>query len=212
MIDNQKSKDGFIMSDPYLYPKTKVLKNKHNIRDRKILADTERNLSQVRSGEIAVSPTPQKFNLEYLKEIHKTLFSELYEWAGETRTVNITKGDTTFCFAEHVDKAADKLFKELSAEDNLRNKTPEKFAERASYYLGEINQIHPFREGNGRTQRVFIEKLAEKAKHKIFWPNISQKEMVEASKAAASDLNYKPLQKLITKSLVPLEKKRDIER
>ena len=83
-----------------------------------------------------------------------------YEWAGEIRTVNISKGNR-FCRCDYIEPQINKLLSKLKDENCLKDYDKEKVAERLAYYLGEINVIHPFREGNGRTQRLFIEHIAD---------------------------------------------------
>lgn len=103
----------------------------------------------------------------------------MFEWAGEFRTVNISKsGDP---FREHIVSSLDRTLDELRRESSLCGAGIERFANRGAYYLGEINAIHPFREGNGRTQREFIRQLGLHNGLVIDWTQVSQEEMIEAS-------------------------------
>jgi cell filamentation protein len=116
-----------------------------------------------------------------LKAIHKRLFSDVYEWAGQIRQVDITRGNTKFAHANVIESAAKSIFTQLAGENCLCDLDLDEFSRRAGYYLGEINVLHPFRDGNGRAQREFISQLADKAGHHISWSNMSREEMTLAS-------------------------------
>ena len=102
-------------------------------------------------------------------------------WAGELRVVNISKGNSTFGPALHIAAALADALAKLKSESLLTDLPPKTFAARAAFYLGEINAIHPFRDGNGRAQREFIRQLALKAGHPLSWAGFTQPEMTEAS-------------------------------
>ena len=136
-------------SDPYLDPVTGVLKNRLDIADESTLEQTEAALVATRSYELAQSPPKGRFDLAHIQAIHKYLFSDLYEWAGQLRTVDISKGGNQFAFHGRIESAAATIFQQLAKEDHLIGLGPEAFSDRAAYYLGELNALHPFREGNG---------------------------------------------------------------
>ena len=102
----------------YCYPGTDVLKNKLNIHDKEILSDAERSISLVRMIELEEHPIRGNYDLDHLKRIHKALFGDIFEWAGQLRTVDISKG-TMFCKCEYIESNANKLFRELKDENNL---------------------------------------------------------------------------------------------
>jgi cell filamentation protein len=104
-----------------------------------------------------------------------------YAWAGSIRTIDITRGGSTFAHHRHIEAAARPIFRRLAEENHLAGLPADAFSERAAYYLAEINALHPFREGNGRAQREFISHLAYNSGYHISWKNISQAEMVQAS-------------------------------
>jgi cell filamentation protein len=119
------------------------------------------------------------------------LFGDVYDWAGQLRLVEIQKGSTAFARQMVIESAAGQLFRQLAKEQYLRTLDAQAFSLRAGFYLGEINVLHPFREGNGRSQREFIAQLAFAAGHRIDWSGIDQKTMVSASIAAYSgDSSY----------------------
>lgn len=164
----------------YCYPNSFVLKNKLNIRGAAELSDAERRITALNLLEIKENPVRGQFDLKHLRGIHKAVFQEIYSWAGQLRTVDIAKGNQ-FCLAVHIDTYASGIFTKLKAERYLDSTESESIPERLTYYLSEINVLHPFREGNGRAQRVFIEYLAMAAGFHVDFSTVSAKEMIEAS-------------------------------
>jgi cell filamentation protein len=116
-----------------------------------------------------------------LKSIHRQVFQDVYRWAGEFRTVNISKGGHLFGVAAFIEPALREVLRKLSQESRLKGLDARKFAARAGYYLGEINAIHPFRDGNGRTQREFIRELAIQEGFIIDWSRVTREQMTAAS-------------------------------
>ena len=190
------------MQDPYCYPNSRVLKNKLDIHDRDTLLEAERRLTKYRNEELFNSPLVGHYDFDHLQRIHKYLFQDVYDWAGQVRTVDIAKGNL-FCRCFAIEAEANRIFGELRAEKFLKNLSINQLAERLAYYLAEINALHPFREGNGRTQREFIRELAYQNNLFLSYAGITQDEMIAASKASFN-LDYKPLQDLILSHLRPL--------
>jgi cell filamentation protein len=186
--------------DEYLDPSTGVLKNRFGIADADILETVEADLVASRSRELAQSPLDGGFDMKHLQAIHRYLFGDLYEWAGELRTVNISKNGHTFAHHLHLSDAAKTIFDKLAEENCLAGLHAEAFSERAAYYLGEINALHPFREGNGRTQREFISSLAQENEYYIAWQDIPPRELLEASIESIVG-NLSRLAKLILRNL-----------
>lgn len=189
------------MTGPYCYPDSRVLKNKFNIHDLDGLYEAERRLSKLRAEELLNSPIKGHFDFSHLQKIHHHLFQDIYDWAGKVRTVDIAKGNL-FCRYFAIASEADRIFTELKREKYLNNLDVSTFASRLAYYFAEINALHPFREGNGRTQREFIRQLAYQNNYNIFYAGITQDEMIEASKASFK-LDYAPLEHLILTHLRP---------
>ena len=145
------------------------------------------------------NPIEGKLDFNYLKNIHKFIFGDIYEWAGTVRTVNIAKGNS-FCRCEFIEEQMESIMRKLEKENYLENLNIEMLAERLAYYIGEINAIHPFREGNGRIQRMFIECLALKNGFSLDFAKISNEEMLEAS-VQTFNLEYKLMSKLLLRVL-----------
>ena len=141
----------------------------------------EAPLAAKRGGELEDRGLTGKFDVQHLRGIHRYLFQDVFPWAGEFRVVNISKGNSMFGPALHIGGALADALDKLSREDFLRSLPAQAFAARAAFYLGEINAIHPFREGNGRTQREFLRQLALQAGHPLSWAGFTQQEMVDAS-------------------------------
>ena len=158
-----------------------VFKNKLGIQNQTILQEREADYATVRAYELAKTPIEGRFDLDHLQAIHRHLFGDVYAWAGELRDIDLTKGDSYFANHAHIVSAARSLFAKLAEEDYLTGLDAAAFSERAACYLGEINALHPFREGNGRAQREFINHLAYKNGFSIAWENITQEQMIQAS-------------------------------
>lgn len=164
----------------YCYPNSFVLKNKFDITDSDVLAEAERRITSLNLLEMKDKPIKGKFDLKHLCNIHKAIFGDVFAWAGKLRTVNIAKGNQ-FCLFQHLEIYAEIIFTELKTENYLDGTTADKMPERLTYYFSEINVLHPFRDGNGRAQRVFIEYLARSAGYYVDFSDVSGKEMIEAS-------------------------------
>lgn len=167
--------------DHYLDPETGVLKNILGISDEEELKTAEASLVAWRSFELADNPLKGRFDLDHLQAIHKHLFCDIYEWAGELRNIDLAKDNSYFANHIHIISAARPIFETLAREGYLQGLDAVAFSKRAAYYLGEINALHPFREGNGRAQREFINHLAYKNGYFIEWEHISQESMIQAS-------------------------------
>lgn len=189
------------MQDPYCYPNSRVLKNKLNIKDLDKLHTAERRLAKYRAIELFNTPIKGHFDLTHLQKIHAYLFQDIYDWAGEIRTVDIAKGNL-FCRAFAIHSEAERIFGELKSEKYLKDLAASDISARLAYYLAEINALHPFREGNGRTQREFIRQLAYQNGYFLSYAGITADQMIAASKASFS-LNYEPMQALILSHLRP---------
>jgi cell filamentation protein len=147
-------------SDPYCYAGTSILKNIPGIRDPERLEQFEGVVAAQRSLE----PLPRgNLSVTHYRLIHRHLFQDVYRWAGRFRTVRTHKGGSTFCYPEYIAPQMKHLFAGLKQAKHLAGMGPDAFSARAAQFLATLNAIHPFREGNGRTQNVFIALLAAHA-------------------------------------------------
>lgn len=139
--------------DPYCYPGTTVLKNLLNIQDQDTLDAFEVEISTLRWEE----PLPEgNFDAAHSCEVHHHLFQDVYEWAGQYRTVRSFKGENAFCYPEYIPAQMDTLFQGLHEVEVVIDSSSEAFLQQIGRFLGELNAIHPFRKGNGRSQIAFI--------------------------------------------------------
>lgn len=185
-------------TDSYTYPETNILRNKADIRDQAALDAFEADATAVRLIEILDNPTQGQFDLPHLQAIHRHLFQDVYEWAGEFRTVDLSKGTSRFANQNMISSYLGPCLKSIRTENLLSHQPPAKFIERLAHYMGEINATHPFREGNGRAQRAFISQLADSADYFIDFTNVTQEEMYFAMTASFNG-NQKPLIALLTR-------------
>lgn len=191
----------FTSEDPYYcYPGTRVLKNKLGIRDHEVLVEKEGAITSVKAAMIEANPMVGSFDSNHLCAIHKELFCDVYDWAGQFRMVDIAIG-IPFCHHEYIQENLDRLFMQLHSEGNFRSiNNPEELASRLAYYWGELNAIHPFREGNGRTQRIFIELLALSCGWSLELSTCERSELSSASEDAIMG-DYTSLKKIILRTL-----------
>jgi cell filamentation protein len=171
-------------SDPYIYPGTNVLRNLRDLTDPELLARLEARQTHRRIAELVDTPLAGRFDIAHLKAIHRHIFQDVYEWAGQFRTVNISKGGHLFGLAAFLEPALRQILEKLSFENYLVGLDAVAFAGRAAWLLGELNAAHPFREGNGRTQREFIRQVAVNAGHYIDWRATTPEKMTKASQSS----------------------------
>ena len=167
-------------SDSYTYPDSEILRNKANLRDQVALDAFEADATAIRLLELFEHPIAGEFDLTHLQAIHKHLFQDVYDWAGQLRTVDISKGSSRFGNCELIESYLGQQLAKLSGENILIGLQPVSFIQRLAHYMGEINAAHPFREGNGRVQRAFCAQLAEQAGYFIDFAEASREEMYAA--------------------------------
>lgn len=183
-------------SDSYTYPGSDVLKNKADLQDQAALDAFEADATAIRLLELVEHPIQGKFDLAHLLAVHRHLFQDVYDWAGQLRTVDISKGGSRFGSSGMIESYLGQQLSEIARENFLVGVTPEVFIPRIAYYMGEINAVHPFREGNGRVQRAFCAQLAEQAGYFIDFAEVSREEMYGAMIASFRGDNG-PLESLL---------------
>lgn len=148
-----------MLDDPYIDPRTGILRNKRGLATQKELDDFESEKTRVRLLELAANPLPGKFDAEHFQAVHAYIFQDVYDWAGEPRIINAPKIEgsraTHFTHHEDIDTQLHSVFDRLTAEGPLRGLTREQFVVKGTALLGDLNHIHSFREGNGRAQKSF---------------------------------------------------------
>ncbi len=188
----------------YCYPNSFTLRNKLNITNSEELSIAEMEYTSLTIAEVKENPIKGDFNLKDLQDIHRHIFRDIYDWAGELRTVNISKGNP-FCNCIYIELEAERIFSDLRKENYLIGVPKLNICGKLAYYLGEINVLHPFREGNGRAQRVMIEYLAKVAGYTIDFSNISDIEIIEAS-IDAFNCDYDKMTRIFRKIIKPITK------
>src|SRR5262245_56738836 len=183
-------------TDPYLDPATGQLRNLVGARTESELAAAEGALTFVRAVELLERPPKATNDLAELQVIHKRLFQDVYEWAGQIRTVNMSKnipGAQPFLEVSRIGMGSGYAAEELRKDNLLRVMTREQFIQRLSHHYEAVNYVHPFREGNGRTQRMFWSRIAGDAGWQLDWRRIQGAENDHASRVAAEQRDFGPL-------------------
>lgn len=194
-----KYKYSYVNDGTYCYPNTSILINKLNIKDDKVLFEMERKLVSLRIDELIDKPLKGNFDFDYLKSIHKFLFQDIYKWAGIPRTCAIAKNNL-FCLPEYIGSYASDVFNNLSKEKYYINYDYDIKLNKLVDLFSDINALHPFREGNGRSQREFIEALAKINGIYLDLTSVPKMEMIIASHEAINGYNEKLYDMFITHS------------
>jgi cell filamentation protein len=184
----------------YCYPNTDVLINKLNIKDNQLLSEAERKIVLTKSYELRKNSKIGDFDLNHFLEIHKFLFEDIYPFAGKFRNENIAKGYFSFAEWQYIEPEIKRLFDKLKAENYLQGKSREELVKGLAYYLSELNVLHPFREGNGRTIREFIRELAFFNGYVLDLQNTTSEELLKASVDSIADT--KELEETLNRCLI----------
>ena len=183
--------------DPYIDPKTGLLRNSVNAHPQSSLSKIEAAASFARQLSLVNNPAPLPRNLQGLQKIHYWLFQDVYPWAGEVRTVDIRKPvgrKEPFAPAKFILVAANNAFSDLHVENYLKGMSRSQFIQQLAHHYDQLNYIHPFREGNGRTLRLFFSQLADEAGWHILWDDVLGETNDEACRIAVEERKLAPLQ------------------
>lgn len=206
-----------MLEQNYLY-KNKTLKNKHGIKDPHKLYERCAHEAARAAVNFRHEPPPQKFNAAYLKLIHWSLFHNTFEWAGQTRDQSFTFADGStarmpamrpkgykvpFAVGSQIQKELKQLERRLTAKNNLQGLSRRDFAVEAAEVFITLNHAHPFRKGNGRVQRMFMEKLGQAAGHPVDFSFITKERLTQASIEAMQNGNPQPMRDLFEDSTHP---------
>lgn len=191
--------DSTEFSDPYLDPETGILRNIIGARTQIALDEAEGDLSFARLLQLMDHPPRATGDLEELRAIHRYLFQDVYPWAGELRTVDIRKnieGGEPFLPMSMIERAAAHVAAELRTDHHLRGMARERFIERLAHHYDQLNYVHPFREGNGRVQRVFWNRVARDAGWQLDWRGVYGAINDRACRIAAEHRDLGPLKEM----------------
>lgn len=150
------------MTDPYSLPGESCLRNKLGVTDPEQLKQIEARLVSVRDVELARETLPGEYNLDHLQRFHWALFRDVYEWAGKTRTVDISREGARFCHWKFVDDEVSAVLSGLERDNRLFGLRREKFVE--------------------RTQRAFLRQLSAAAGWRLDWSALNKEDNIAASK------------------------------
>jgi cell filamentation protein, protein adenylyltransferase len=195
-----------IADDPYMDPKTGILKNKLGAKTQPQLDTVEAEITYLIIATLTRGSEVDSllFNTELLLDIHKEIFGEIYAWAGSIRTHDISKDWAYFCHAEFINNELKQFSRELQADVLLLTDDVSVFAKRIAHYYDLLNAIHPFREGNGRVVRTFLRLLALKHGFDIEWGRLDPNQNIEASKQAMKG-NPQLMQDMIKRLVVKVQ-------
>jgi cell filamentation protein len=172
-----------LVADPYLDPRTGILRNRLGITDEESLRAADADISTAALFTLELSPHLGEghFDFTHLRALHVHLFGELYSWAGKPRTVDIAKG-SWFCLARNIEDFAASVFRDLAAANYLVGLDRPELVQRVAELYGQLNALHPFREGNGRTQRAFLTQLGRLGGWRVRWSGLDRATNDEASR------------------------------
>jgi cell filamentation protein len=214
--------------EDYFWPGTNVLRNKLNIDNSLLLSFVETQVSYSRIYERVIAGATGSFDYDHMRQVHRALFSDVYDWAGEPRTVPdnpMTKRGPDVVNHEVADPnaptvvyryypgpqvaaAAETLYARLADEQWLSGLERERFVSRLSRYWGAANAIHSFREGNTRSQLVFFHELARNAGYDVGLSMLHderRQEFVAARFHGQAVGHYRRLESLLAESVEPRE-------
>lgn len=177
-----------------------VLANKLGITDPAELQEREYQITATKTSDVLSEDPPSVLDFDYLLGLHGTLFGDIYDFAGQVRTVNISKPDSPvpFAYADYIKPYSEQIFSELKSRQYFRGLGKPEFVADLAWLSSELNALHPFREGNGRTIRLFLNRLCLNAGYFIDFNLATREEILAADRAAfAGDLS--PLVALYTK-------------
>lgn len=188
--------------DPYFDDSIGTLRNLLGAKSSEELRKLEPQIVFANELELESINIPRTNDLTELLAIHAQLFKGVYDWAGQIRTVDIKKSDNGaeyFLIVSKIAEAANYVFGELAKEQHLKGLPIGAFVERLAHFYDQLNYIHPFREGNGRAQRIFWTRVAHDASYEINWDEVVGDENDEASRAAAEELDLSGLKAMFTR-------------
>lgn len=172
------------------YPGTTVLINKLGIKDQNELDAVEKQITLLRGIQAEQQMEFKNVDFDFYKGLHCLLFGDLYDWAGCLRTINISKKGTVFCDHSQLENVGTKKFERLEKLGFLCGMQEGSFFDELAELYHDMNMLHPFREGNGRTLRLFITLLVRNTGRDIDFAKCgSDIMMIAAVKAAEGDIS-----------------------
>ncbi len=174
------------INSKYTYKGTDILKNKLDIKDEELLKEYETRIVAFKIATISTLTIKMEYSPERLKFIHKYLFEDIFYFAGEYRQENITKGNFRFSEYVYIEDNIKQIFQKIDIEE-MKKMSFNEFIKILSYIMTELNVLHPFREGNGRTIRELIREVCFDCGYVIDWYEINHDDILKASIKAVFD-------------------------
>lgn len=172
------------------YPDTTVLINKLDIQDQAMLDVAERTIVISMMTKAEREAKFQNVDFSFYKSLHRQLFEDLYDWAGKVRTINISKKGTVFCNADELETIGTLKFQRLAKLNFLKHLNKNEFLDELTELYHDLNMLHPFREGNGRTLRLFVTLLVRNAGYDLNFSDCdSDLLMIATIRAAQGDMS-----------------------
>lgn len=201
--ENLVSYDNTGFDEMTSYPDTRCLVNYYGIKDKPTLRRIDKRISSIRTAELLKEPLDMPFSFDQLKAIHSHLFGDLYPSSGMIRTSS-SKKHREYCQPEYIEQSAEELFGNLRDSKYLRGIDDlDDFVNELAYYMGEVEALHPFVDGNGRTTRFFFNALSLKAGYVIGWGSADPDHFLEAN-VAALDGDYQALIDVLEEIVIPI--------
>lgn len=192
------------MDKTYCYPDTDTLINRLDIHSSSQLVEAETRIVSIRLYQLQKHPISGSFDLAHLCSIHKHIFQDLYLWAGKPRTVDIAKGNSLFCPAWNIYGYADDVFRDFYKDCINSSSSMEQFVRVFSEHYADLNALHPFREGNGRSQREFCRELCLNCGYLFDLTHTCRDEMLQASIESLEIGENAKLETIFRKCIIPL--------
>ena len=171
----------------YCYQDSDVLKNKLNIRNKDELKAAEEEFTAVKQLVLLQDPVKGYFTKTHLLRIHRFLLEDVYPFAGQIRREQISKGDTMFYPPDTIDRELNRVFAAIHENKLLKEKKASEQIQNLSWTMAELNIIHPFREGNGRSIRELIRCMALVYGIHLNWGNTDRDTLIDAAIASVDD-------------------------
>ncbi|WP_084152898.1 Fic/DOC family protein [Oribacterium sp. NK2B42] len=197
--------------DHYKYPGEDILINEFNCHDAEELAMLEALSTGGNLAYLQMHPIKGKFDFKHLKEIHRFIFQDIYGWAGIPRDIDIGKGNL-FCRAQFIDEFAITVFSDFYKSCYEAKKDKTSFVENLAKHYGDLNALHPFREGNGRSQREFARELCLKCGYILDLTQTNHKEMLHASILSFDSGDNSGLENIFDRCCIPKKEYKNLQK
>jgi cell filamentation protein len=165
--------------DAYFWPNSNVLKNNAGLTHAASLRSFEYEATRQRAEQLRTHPLEGRFDTAHYRAIHRHLFQDVYDWAGDYRRVEFSKGSSAFAPLQTpthtLESWGEKILGDIAAENHLKGLKKAAFVERLTHHYGELNFWHPMREGNGRATKEFLFQLAKQAGFELEFQRVGPK-------------------------------------